>query len=183
MNAREEAPGQLEQVRLFVNTLDREEAIERLPDAASLGAWLTEHGLAHGDVRATAGDLNRATQLREALRQTLLAHNEGDPAPQEAAAVLDAAAARARVRLRFDAGAHARLEAEANGVDGALGRLLAIVHAAMADGTWGRLKACREQACEWAYYDQTRNHSRAWCDMQVCGNRAKARTYRRRHAS
>src|SRR5436305_426229 len=104
MNAREEAPGQLEQVRLFVNTLDREKAIERLPDAASVGAWLTEHGLAHGEVRATAGDLNRATQLREALRQTLLAHNEGDLAPQEAAAVLDAAAARARVRLRFDAG-------------------------------------------------------------------------------
>jgi predicted RNA-binding Zn ribbon-like protein len=89
---------------------------------------------------------------------------------------------RSRVRLRFDQGAAGRLESEAKGVDAAIGRLLAIVHDAMAEGTWTRLKACREHACEWAFFDQTRNHSRAWCDMQVCGNRAKARTYRRRHA-
>jgi predicted RNA-binding Zn ribbon-like protein len=181
MGERQEAPGQLEQVRLFVNTLDREPGIEELQDAASLGAWLVEHGLADADPRATSADLRRATELREALRAVLLAHNGGPPAPDDEVAVLDAAAVRSRVRLRFDQGAAGRLESEAKGVDAAIGRLLAIVHAAMADGTWTRLKACREHACEWAFFDQTRNHSRAWCDMQVCGNRAKARTYRRRH--
>jgi predicted RNA-binding Zn ribbon-like protein len=96
--------------------------------------------------------------------------------------VLDAAARRARVRLRFDGRGDSALEPEAAGIDGALGRLLAIVHASIADGTWIRLKACRDRTCEWAFYDRTRNHSRAWCDMQICGNRAKARAYRRRHA-
>jgi len=58
--------------------------------------------------------------------------------------------------------------------------VLAIVAAAMAEGTWSRLKACRSEACRWAFYDHARNHSRTWCDMAVCGNRVKARTYRKR---
>ena len=53
----------------------------------------------------------------------------------------------------------------------------------MAEGTWSRLKACREHGCEWAFYDATRNRSRTWFDMQVCGNRAKARAYRHRQSA
>src|SRR5947209_10541330 len=102
MGERQEAPGRLEQVRLFVNTMDREPGIERLADAASLGAWLAEHGLVDADARPTAADLRRAKELREALRQTLLAHNGGEGAPADAVAVLDATVQRARVRLRFD---------------------------------------------------------------------------------
>ena len=40
---------------------------------------------------------------------------------------------------------------------GALGRLLAIAAAAIADGTWTRLKACRAEDCRWAFYDHARN--------------------------
>ena len=64
-----------------------------------------------------------------------------------------------------------------------VGRVMAIVHAAIADGTWSRLKACREPTCEWAFYDYTKNRSGAWCTMDVCGNRAKARAYRERRAA
>ena len=45
----------------------------------------------------------------------------------------------------------------------------------MRDGTFARLKACREHTCEWAFYDHSRNRSATWCSMEVCGNRAKAR--------
>jgi len=42
-----------------------------------------------------------------------------------------------------------------------------------------RLKICGN--CGWLFLDRSRNRSRAWCDMTVCGNRAKAsRHYRRR---
>jgi predicted RNA-binding Zn ribbon-like protein len=61
--------------------------------------------------------------------------------------------------------------------------LLAIVHEAIGKGHWERLKACREHTCEWAFYDHTKNRSGAWCNMQVCGNRAKARAYRERRAA
>ncbi|MGH3007295.1 MAG: CGNR zinc finger domain-containing protein, partial [Gaiellaceae bacterium] len=46
-----------------------------------------------------------------------------------------------------------------------------------------RLKACRAEDCRWAFYDRARNRSRHWCSMAVCGNRTKARTFRRRHAA
>jgi predicted RNA-binding Zn ribbon-like protein len=181
MGERQEAPGELEQVRQFVNTVDLEQGIEQLSDPASLAGWLASQELAPKGLRPSVADLRRAVALREALRQVLLAHNGAAEVPADAAAALEAAAARSRVRLHFDNRARGRLEPEATGTDAALGRLLAIVHGAVADGSWERLKACREHTCEWAFYDQTRNHSRAWCDMQVCGNRAKARAYRQRH--
>jgi predicted RNA-binding Zn ribbon-like protein len=59
--------------------------------------------------------------------------------------------------------------------------VLAIVAEAMAEGTWSRLKACREHSCEWAFYDRSRNRSGVWCSMEGCGNRAKARAFRERH--
>jgi predicted RNA-binding Zn ribbon-like protein len=50
----------------------------------------------------------------------------------------------------------------------------------MLDGSWPRLKACAADNCQWAFYDHSRNHSRVWCSMDVCGNREKVRSYRER---
>ena len=69
------------------------------------------------------------------------------------------------------------------GADAVVAELLAITHESMAAGTWPRLKACRAHDCEWAFYDRSRNRSGTWCSMAVCGNRAKARNYRRRHGA
>lgn len=40
------------------------------------------------------------------------------------------------------------------------------------------LKICPN--CEWLFLDRSKNRSRAWCDMAVCGNRAKARLHYQR---
>jgi predicted RNA-binding Zn ribbon-like protein len=180
MRKQQQAPDELEFVRAFVNTVDMEGREERLDSAGALAEWLVAHDLAQADVRATRSDLSRALELREALRAILLAHNDGSPPPTSACEILDAAVCRARLRLRFESSGTTVLEPEAHGVDGALGRLLAIVHASIARGTWSRLKACRQHTCAWAFYDHTKNRSGAWCTMEVCGNRAKARAYRER---
>jgi predicted RNA-binding Zn ribbon-like protein len=159
----DQAPGDLELVRLLVNTLEVESGDDALSSPAALQAWLQEHGLGRG-AEAAPADLHTARRLREAIRSLR-------------------AAARARLALRFEPDGSARLEPVAAGVDGALGRLVAIVAGAMADGTWSRLKACRADDCRWAFYDHARNRSRQWCSMAVCGNRTKARSYRRRHAA
>lgn len=182
MKKRQQAPGDLELVRAFVNTLDIERETEVLATPAELGRWLSANCLAPRGIRPTAADLRRATELREALREILLSHSHGSPEPAAAWRTLDGAATRARLHARFDPSGGGLLEPGAKGVDAALGRLLAIVHGALAHDSWRRLKACRLHTCEWAFYDHTKNRSGAWCNMAVCGNRAKARAYRERHA-
>ena len=50
------------------------------------------------------------------------------------------------------------------------------------DDTVARLRICPN--CSWLFLDRSRNSSRLWCDMAVCGNRQKAnRYYRRRTAA
>jgi predicted RNA-binding Zn ribbon-like protein len=44
----------------------------------------------------------------------------------------------------------------------------------------GRVKVCPGESCGWLFVDRTRNGSRRWCEMEVCGSRAKMRRYHRR---
>ena len=184
MSKQQEAPGELEHVRAFVNTIDLEEGVEELGGPDELAQWLTQRDLAPAGLLASGDDLEHAIALREALRAVLLAHNGGTGfVHADVVRALDEAAGRSQLRLQFDKTGTGTLEPEAEGVDHALGRLLAIVDRSAADGTWSRLKACRDETCEWAFYDHTKNRSGAWCNMAVCGNRAKARAYRERRGA
>ena len=174
------APGELDAIRQLVNTFDLETGEEKLGDARTLAAWLAERGLLDADAPPLSDDdVARAHALREALRKLLLAHN-GFPVDPAAVEAFNSAAAASELVVRFDSDGTAALVPARPGIDVALGRLCAIVFRAQADGTWQRLKACGDHACEWAFYDWTKNRSGTWCDMAVCGNRAKARAYRER---
>jgi predicted RNA-binding Zn ribbon-like protein len=175
----EDAPGELETVRLFVNTLHEDLTGEELHSPDALRDWLVEHRLAERGSSYRPADLKRAREVREALRGLMLANN-GDPVDRDAVDALNAAAARAKVGAAFEGHAAWRLEPAAGGVDRALGELLAIVFRSMSEGTWQRLKACHNPDCAYAFYDHSKNRSGRWCDMQSCGNRAKARAYRER---
>jgi predicted RNA-binding Zn ribbon-like protein len=173
------APGELETVRLFVNTLHDELSHEHLDSPDALRAWLAEHGLAARGASVRPADLRRAKEVREAIRDLLFANN-GGPLDDGALETLNKAAARARVTPTFEDNDSWRMTPAAGGVDEGLGRLLAIVFRSMSDGTWQRLKACGDDGCRWAFYDKSKNRSGHWCDMTTCGNRAKARAYRER---
>jgi predicted RNA-binding Zn ribbon-like protein len=171
------APGDLELVRDFVNTLDVQPGTDEIGDPASFASWLAEHRLVPTPPTLTDEDLARARSLREALRALLLA-NAGFPLAAEAAEAFDDAVGSARLRARVgEAGRVELLSAEEDGLDHAIGRLVSIVFAAQQDGSWPRLKACAE--CHWALYDHTKNRSAAWCGSQ-CGTRVRARRHRRR---
>jgi predicted RNA-binding Zn ribbon-like protein len=43
-----------------------------------------------------------------------------------------------------------------------------------------QLRQCAADDCSYLFLDTSRNHSRRWCDMEDCGNRAKAKRYYRR---
>jgi hypothetical protein len=93
------APGDLELVRDFVNTLDVPPGTDEIEDPPSLASWLTEHRLVPLLPTLTNEDLARARSLREALRALLLA-NAGFPLPAEAAEAFDAAVGSVCLRAR-----------------------------------------------------------------------------------
>lgn len=69
-----------------------------------------------------------------------------------------------------------------------LGRVLwPIVHSAaelLTSEQLARVGQCAGESCGWLFLDTTRNRSRRWCEMEECGNRAKARRhYRRKQAA
>jgi len=151
------APEPLRQVQQFLNSIDLENEVDWLP------GWLAERGLEK--------ELARAAALRTALRELAIANN-GDPPDRAALEVVSRAAA--RVAPRVDAGARVSIASDGDAID----ELVACALGAMLDGSWPRLKACRN--CHWSFYDYSPNRSAAWCSMQLCGNRAKTRAYRRR---
>ena len=168
------AEGDLRLVQDFVNTLDREHHDDLLDGPEGLDAWLEHRGFEAGGLRQA--DVARAVELREALRSLLLANN-GEPEVPGAHAVLEAAARRARLAPAFGPAA---LVSAAGGLDGALGRILAVAFAAMLDGRWQRLKACPRDVCGWVFLDRSHANRGTWCSMRICGNRVKAGAYYRR---
>ena len=177
---RKAAPGRLLLVQKLINTLDVEKHSDALATPAATAAWLAAKGLVPVGTKITASDRKRVIAVREALRALCLANN-GEPIDDDAVAPLNQAAARATLRVDVGVDGGTRLAPARAGVDGAIAQLLAIVHDAVLDDTWPRLKACAAETCQWAFYDASRNCSGAWCVMEVCGNRAKARSFRARH--
>jgi predicted RNA-binding Zn ribbon-like protein len=171
----------LELVVEFVNTRQLDDGSDRIGSPDGLDGWLRDRGLAAPTDRATSAHVWRAQELREALRGLLLRNNEVEAVVE--VGPLEEVAVRARLGPSFSDEGTVRLEPRAGGVDAALGRVVAAVSALMADGRWARVKACRADDCQWAFVDRARNRSRAWCSMQSCGNREKARSFRRRRAA
>jgi predicted RNA-binding Zn ribbon-like protein len=171
-------PHNLQLVIDFVNTLDVEEGVDRTETPAQLAEWLRAKGLRPAGAPALgAGEHRQAIELREALREVMRGHTDREEAI-DAGSDLEAVAERGELGVCFDPAGKIEIQPRAGGYAGVLARLLVPVAHASMDGTWQRVKACDADDCQWAFYDSSRNRSGRWCDMAVCGNRTKVRTYR-----
>ena len=179
MAERDTADGDIGLIQAFVNTTDLLDGPEELTDPNTLQAWLVAHRLLEAGQPVGDADLRHALAVREAMRN-LIGANTGARVYPVDLATLNGAAAGSGLRMRFGAGGRPRLEPEAQGAVGALGRLVAALYAAMQDEAWTRLKLCGADECRWAFFDRSKNHSSRWCSMASCGNRAKARRFRAR---
>jgi predicted RNA-binding Zn ribbon-like protein len=176
------APGELRLVQLFINTLDIEGGTEDLDTPAALSAWLYANGLTRIRVRVTRAGLDRARRIRELLRALVLANN-GIPLGDDVMTELNSEFSALPLVAAVDRDEH-RLEPAGRGIDGALGRIAAIVVLESVRGRWRRLKGCVRDVCHWAFYDHSRSGSGTWCTMAICGSRTKATNYyRRQHPS
>jgi hypothetical protein len=118
------APGELRIVQSFVNAdfaqgtdLDGPEALVR---------WLAHWSLVPADAKLGGSGLQRAIEVREAMRALIIA-NYGSAVHEAFAARLDQAAKAAPILVRFDPAGRTRFEAAAGDLDGALARLFGIV--------------------------------------------------------
>jgi len=171
-----DAPGRLGLVEAFVNSLHMPEGPDLLatPDAAR--AWLQHQGF--HTPRLSPGERDDLVELREALRDLL----EGNAGHQVAARTVHAVMQRlnASALETVISPAGAELVARGSGVAAFTGELTAAIVIATTDGTWQRLKVCRNDSCRWAFYDGSKNGRRTWCSMRSCGCQSKARAYRAR---
>lgn len=174
-----DAPGRLELVRSFVNTVEPEDELDLLQANGHLPSWCEESGLCPGIDEEGLTTLRR---FREALRVVLEA-NAGEGDEQAAWLALQPFTERACYRLGITEPGRPVLKPGGTGADAAIGELFAIAYDAIGAGTWPRLKACCKHSCRWAFYDQSKNGSGAWCSMRVCGNRVKAERRRARQKS
>ncbi|KAB8185186.1 hypothetical protein FH608_047730 [Nonomuraea phyllanthi] len=168
------APGALELVRAFVNTRDIEAGTDLLADPGSCSEWSGRLGI-QGTVDAEA--LAWAIDLRESLRQALLANHDRLPLPEATATALTEAARRSGTGVAFTPEG-AVLVGPGDGMNALISRVVSATAAALADGTWARLKACVNDRCQWAFYDRSRSRTGRWCSMEICGNRAKQARWR-----
>jgi len=172
----------LDLIRDYVNTLDFETGIDRISSPDELAMWFSEQGLVDDLVEPTEQEHADALVLREAIRELLLANNGVETDAAAASKTLEEAGRKAHLGVRFEEGRPV-LAPESDGARCAIGRIVATVAELAPTDEWKRLKSCRDEHCRVAFYDKSRNRSRAWCSMEVCGNREKARSFRARHAS
>ncbi len=185
----------------FVNTLDNRPVPERRKELLCSFADMTEWALQAGAIgpaqrsslnaeakaqpARAAAVLNRALELRETLYRILEArlvgHNADERDRQEFSSALGEALARrhlipTRSGFRLDWPAEpVQLESVLWPIVDSAGRLLTSEDLA-------RVRECGDKTCRWIFVDRSKNHSRRWCDMKVCGNRTKVRKfYRRAH--
>jgi predicted RNA-binding Zn ribbon-like protein len=173
-------PHNLQLVIDFVNTRDVEADSDRTRTPAEMAEWLHEQGLRPADAPALSeAEHQQAIELRESLREVLHAHTHRDASPG-AEQCLEAVAQQGQLSVSFGPSGEVEVVPRADGYHGVLAGLLVPVAYAALDVTWQRVKACDDDECLWAFYDSSRNRSGRWCDMAVCGNRTKVRTYRAR---
>ena len=183
----------------FTNTKNRnpaEGAFEFFVDYSRLLRWGLQLGLLsqseaetllelagarQGEAQAA---LERTTRLREAIYTVFAAVEGSQTVPAEALALLNLAWTNAMNHLQVS------LEGNKFGwkwvgmeraLDGVLWPVVKSAAELLVSENLNRVKRCN--GCNWLFLDTTRDARRRWCDMKLCGNRAKARRhYDRMHS-
>jgi hypothetical protein len=135
----------------FLNTLDVEDGTDALDDREGFSTWAAVRGV-------DPGEPDETRRVRDALRSVLDGESASLPSIE-----LETTCGERTVGLTARTAAEAAVASSV---------ILSI------QGKLERVKLCGADDCRWAFFDQSRNGSRTWCSMGVCGNRQKARTYR-----
>jgi predicted RNA-binding Zn ribbon-like protein len=185
-------------VLAFINTLSGRPTgapVERLDTYASLIDWAREQhlmpaaaaerlaGEARRHPHQAAAVLARAKDFREALNSLAEAIDAGRQAnPDVLRTIGDClAGAYANGRLVPHEGALQWVARAEDDLDRVLWEIGRAAGRLVVSPRLGRVRACAASDCGWWFVDDTKNRSRRWCDMKLCGNREKLRRFRKKH--
>ena len=131
--------------------------------------------------------LATAVALRDAVHDIGVALGHRAKPPEAALASLSALHARCVARAELAPGVEScrwQWSVRASPVEAALGPIALAAVRLFTEGDFARIRECGGHACGWLFYDRSKNNRRRWCEMEVCGNRAKQRRLaaRRREA-
>jgi predicted RNA-binding Zn ribbon-like protein len=125
----------------------------------------------------------RALELRTIVYRLGAALAAGAPAPPrdvDALAKVHAHCLSCAHLTKIDGVYAWRWQAAARPVEAILGPIALSALGLLSQADLSRVKQCPGEACGWLFFDTTKNKNRRWCEMEVCGNRAKQRRLRSR---
>jgi predicted RNA-binding Zn ribbon-like protein len=179
----------------FVNAVDHRHSLQRfvehLKSYGGLLSFAAQSGIlskaertqlektASRNLAAAHRTLQEAVKLREGIYRIFAALAAGGQPPADDLRLLNR---HAQTALR-----HMRLQ-PANGgfgwgweqepaLDAPLWRIAKSAGDLLISGEVPAVRECAAETCGWLFLDRSRNRSRRWCDMKICGNRAKARRH------
>jgi predicted RNA-binding Zn ribbon-like protein len=173
--------------------------VDLLSDYAGLTRWLSAAGLATASASAALAERWQATRngtmalaeakhLREDLRNFLVAYRSGttvrDKWIETLNSVLSRGPAYQSIQWNSKSRRFIRLRTHQDG--GAVTPIILIaeaITALLAEKDLTLIKKCGNPACVLWFYDTSKNHTRRWCSMDLCGNRAKVAAHYHRHAN
>jgi predicted RNA-binding Zn ribbon-like protein len=138
--------------------------------------WLRAKVAERADLAANL--LAQAIRLRDAIHEIGAAVGRRANPAESALANLAALHAEFVARATLAPGVTTcrwRWSVRASPVEAALGPIALAAVALFTEGDFHRIRECGGHACGWLFYDRSKNNRRRWCEMEVCGNRAKQR--------
>lgn len=171
---------------------------DRLPTYGQLARFFVQSGLvSHAEARrleleatrhpdTAARTLQRAVEMREALYRMFSGLADGRAPRPSDLATLNALLPAALTHLRVSSNGGQlgwRWIGSARSLDRLLWPIARDAAVFLTSSDFSRLRACRNPQCRWVFLDTTKNGTRRWCSMAVCGNRDKLRRFRQRQRS
>lgn len=168
---------------------------ERISDYAELVGWSWRAGILNGEEAARLKRMarrsptealtvvERAIALREATHQVFSAAAAGRRVQGDALELLNAELGRAMARSQVVAadGSFTWVWSEGGrALDSMLWPIARSAADLLTGGDLSAVRQCSGHACGWLFLDTSRNRTRRWCEMRICGNRAKARRHHER---
>jgi predicted RNA-binding Zn ribbon-like protein len=172
----------------LVNTIDWRDdparRIDLIPTGTALAAWARHVGFpaAAGACRRRAHH-HHALELRASLAKLFGAATSGRrlPAPELARLTQwNQEAWRHRVLANHQDTASWQWRARTNGAKQLFFTIALDAAALLLSAERDRLRVCEGAGCGWFFVDRSKAGRRRWCNMEVCGNRVKVRSYRAR---